>query len=85
MLHTDVQLKISFGYGEVVIRMRAPFPKKFIIKAIWPKSVVIFINNATFFKSAYVGKIIYGLCMSIQPNKWLVPDMVGMVGVVVKI
>ncbi len=48
--------------------------------------MVIFINNSTTFaKSAYVGKIINGVRMAFQPNKWLVPGMVGMEGVVVRI
>ncbi len=53
--------------------------------AKWPNSVVIFNSNATFGESAYVGKMIYGVCMAFQPNKWLVPGMYGMGGVVVRI
>ncbi len=59
--------------------MRALFPKKNSIKQKCPNSVVIFINNASFAKSAYVmwprSSTLWG--MAFQPNKWLVPGMVG--------
>ncbi len=59
LLHTYWQLKSSFGYGGVVVSMRALFPKKCVIQQKWPDSVVIFIGNATFAKRAYVCKTIY--------------------------
>ncbi len=48
--------------------------------------MVIFLDNATFVKRAFVGKIIYVLWgMEFQPNKWLVPGMDGVGGVAARI
>ncbi len=53
-----------------------------INKPNWPSSVVILINNATFARSAYVGKIINGVWPFSQSS---VPGMFGVGGVVVRI
>ncbi len=56
LLHANTQLTSSFGFGGLVVRKKAHFPKKCLLEQKRPNSVLTFILNASYAKNVLYGQ-----------------------------